>query len=614
MFGKVAAHLCLILLFISVLNAQSYTNDQFSKRVDETASAINKAEKTYKDIEKEVKRHFPEGSRKSPIYLAIRDDFMVYREIMKRLNEYNVLLDRNSEKYSKLFGGIFGGKDVIAVEDEEFEQVKKLAVELEEMLEEALNDLARAAPLGNVHRTMLDRIVDIEKFRDDLNGQIRELIRDVEKSSRKNERTFRLFKQSETGMTEYGIYRNTDSVRINLIDAQQNFASLKDSIGLLQKQIQHMLSGMAKRGEEMRVWETYESISVERVRLTKGIEQGVSRIEKLREELENFVKLMSEFGDILTEMDKDIGLIHESYQNAVNSLEEDSLRNSSLIGKMARGYSLEKPPYRELIAAYKKAETTVGRAEAAIENMVESRLALINHVSGMKGLKTDPGKYDRFKELDRNFDSANKSGKKRLKELDDALEAFREVILENFLNTTEYWELVYEVESDKSFGGEETVAENFGYLFDLNELPAEAYHGQLISTLQLRLEKTRKRGQQSWSHQLVFSGEHDFPLEGFILRSPDGSILVKADRDSIAVEEEKNKEGIVQFEWEVPVSQSQLDQMIMEQELIFRVHLITTTHRVNLTLYRERIFRDYVVPEERKEMWQKILQDKIDGV
>ena len=130
MAGMTAALFYFILFLSSGLTAQSYTKDQFSKRVDETASAIKKAEKTYKSIEKEVKRHFPEGKRKSPLYLVIRDDFMEYRGIMKRLNEYNISIDRNSDKFSKLFGGVFKGKDVISTEDEEFSQVLKLAKNL----------------------------------------------------------------------------------------------------------------------------------------------------------------------------------------------------------------------------------------------------------------------------------------------------------------------------------------------------------------------------------------------------------------------------------------------------------------------------------------------------
>ena len=131
---------------------------------------------------------------------------------------------------AKLFGGVFKGKDVISTEDEEFSQVLKLAKELEEALSESLNDLARAAPLGNVHRPILDKIVDIERFRDDLNGQINAVSRDIERSSRENGRMLRLFKKSGEGVTDFGIFRNADSVRTKLLDEQSHLESLADSL------------------------------------------------------------------------------------------------------------------------------------------------------------------------------------------------------------------------------------------------------------------------------------------------------------------------------------------------------------------------------------------------
>ena len=303
-------------------------------------------------------------------------------------------------------------------------------------------------------------------------------------------------------------------------------------------------------------------------------------------------------------------LLEKSYQNAMQSLKKDSLRYSSLMEKVPRGYTQEKPPYRELRATFGEAEATVRTAEITLKSMIKWRIDFIDHVSEMEGLKTDPGKYDRFKALNINFQDDYKTGKKTLKELDDAINAFREVIIEHFINTPEYWELLYKVEYDKSFGGNETVAENYGYLFDPNELPPKAYQGLMISSFQLKLVKTRERGQQSWSHHLIFSGDHDFPLEGFLLRSLDGVILVKADRDSITVEEEISKEDMIQFEWEIPVSLKQLGQMIKESELTLRVHLLTVTHRVNLTMYREKMFKDYLIPDERKQMWERIFRTK----
>lgn len=611
MAGKLAALSFFTLIFTSGLTAQVYTKDQFSHRVDETTTAIRKAEKIYKNVEKEVQRHFPEGTRRSPLYLAIRDDFMEYREIMKRLNDNNISFNRSSEEYSKLFGGVFGGKDEISTEDDEFDKVNRLAGELEEVLTVALNDLSRAAPLSNVLRTMLDRISDIKKFRDNLNGHINTLTRNVERSSRENEGLFRLFTQTGKGMMEYGVYHNADSVRTVLSSVQQEFSSRRDSLRLLLEQTNRLLSGIAKRGEELRVWETVEHIIYEQEQLVKSADLKAIRIDNLRNELDDLLKLMSEFSDILSDMGEDIALLRNNYQKAVKSLEEDSLRYSSLMGKMVKGYTVDKLPYRELKKAYHEADDMVENAEVALRNMAQSRQDLIDHVSGMKGLKNDSDKFSRLKDLNGKFNTAYKSGEKTLKQLEDGIERLREVIIKFFVNTTEYWELLYKVESEKSFGGEEIVVENYGYLYDPNALPEEDYHGRFISTFQLKLEKNRERGKQLWNYYLVFSGEHDFPLEGFILQSSDGITLIEVSKESVFEKEEKNKNDRVKFKWRIPLQQTQLDQIIKPGTLTLRIHLLTVTHRVNLTLFRKKVYRDYLIPKRRKQMWSTLLNNTV---
>jgi len=609
--GKISALLSFILLLSSGLTAQSYTKGQFSKRVDETASAVRKAEIKYRSIEKEVKRYFPAGTLKSPLYLVIRDDYMEYRKLLKEMNGSKVFMEKRNRKYNKLFGPLQRQNlDFLREEDEEYVQAKELAEELEETLTTTLDNLARSAPLGKVLRTILERVSGINDFIDELENQIRSSRRDLERSSRETAQVYRLFNKVGAKMSEYGVYRNADSVRTILQKIEKEHAATHDTLQILINQTQHLLTGTAKRGEELRVWDTFGEISGEKSRLSHKIEKSAFRIEDIRKDLENSLKLISEFGDILSEMDKDMVLLEKSYQNAMQSLKKDSLRYSSLMEKVPRGYTLEKPPYRELRATFSEAEATIRTAEITLKSMIKLRIDFIDHVSEMEGLKTDPGKYDRFKALNINFQDDYKTGKKTLKELDDAINAFREVIIEHFINTPEYWELLYKVEYDKSFGGNETVAENYGYLFDPNELPPKAHQGLMISSFQLKLVKTRERGQQSWSHHLVFSGDHDFPLEGFLLRSPDGVILVKADRDSIAVEEEISKEDMIRFEWEIPVSLKQLGKMIKESELTLRVHLLTVTHRVNLTMYREKMFRDYLIPDERKQMWERIFRTK----
>ena len=99
--------------------------------------------------------------------------------------------------------------------------------------------------------------------------------------------------------------------------------------------------------------------------------------------------------------------------------------------------------------------------------MIDLRTAredLISHVATMDGVKKNAAKYDRFKQLQKDFAEANKTGVKRLKELDDAIEAYRQVILDNFLNTPKYWALLYEVGFKSSRKGD-VLAENYGFFW-----------------------------------------------------------------------------------------------------------------------------------------------------
>ena len=223
----------------------------------------------------------------------------------------------------------------------------------------------------------------------------------------------------------------------------------------------------------------------------------------------------------------------------------------------------------------------------------------------MDGIKTDEAQYSRFKQLQDNFGEANKQGERRLKELDDAIEEFRQVILDNFLNTPEFWALQYSVEQESSRRSGETLAENVGYLLDLNRYRAEKYHGHLVSDFQLRLTK---RGVASPSFELIFSGSHEFPIRGIRLLSGSGDILFEGLRDSVESKtEETRNDELVAFEWRLPVSASIVTQIATGDDHSMRIMYASIGNRVNLTGYTTKVYREYKIPKERLESWRRIL-------
>ena len=85
----------------------------------------------------------------------------------------------------------------------------------------------------------------------------------------------------------------------------------------------------------------------------------------------------------------------------------------------------------------------------------------IYHVWKIDGIKSDPSQYDRFNELQKDFSEVKKIGERRIKELDATIKVFRQVIIDNFLNTPEFWALKYTVEEESSRGGGKIIKENF---------------------------------------------------------------------------------------------------------------------------------------------------------
>lgn len=75
-------------------------------------------------------------------------------------------------------------------------------------------------------------------------------------------------------------------------------------------------------------------------------------------------------------------------------------------------------------------------------------------------------------------------------------------------------------------------------------------------------------------------------------------------------EEKRMKEGSVSFVLEMPVPSSLVAELAQMEQLVLKIHFLTITHRIDLTLHRKKLFREYEVPRERLVEWGKMVGDK----
>ena len=219
----------------------------------------------------------------------------------------------------------------------------------------------------------------------------------------------------------------------------------------------------------------------------------------------------------------------------------------------------------------------------------------------MDGIKTDPSQYERFNELQKDFSELKKIGERRIKELDDTIKVFRQVIIDNYLNTPEFWALKYTVEEESSRRGGQIIKENFGYLLDMNRFRAEKYHGHLISDFELKLIK---RGNDNPIFELVFSGKNEFIIEGIQVLNGKGELFFESLRDNV---KSKTEDKIVNFEWIIDVNENVISQISNETEHTLRILYVTVSSRVNLTGYTTRIYKEYRIPKVRLKSWRRII-------
>ncbi|MBC8174307.1 MAG: hypothetical protein H8E82_01455 [Candidatus Marinimicrobia bacterium] len=339
---------------------------------------------------------------------------------------------------------------------------------------------------------------------------------------------------------------------------------------------------------------------------SEGKKRTLGKIEEFQEELDRFWEFYDKYKDALENMDRGLSELNTRHIESVAVFELDRNRLIALYENAPERADTNIFPYSDLKSAFLISEEILSDAENISRKANNYKSRLIAHVNAMDGLKTDEKKYNTFKDIQNEFDRTKMEALDEYKHHLESSEEFKNVILDHFLNTQQYWDIEYVVESEKTLWGNEMVEENYGYIYDPNEYPEKPYHGKLISQFQLKLKIERARGREMWTPALIFSGENDFPIQGMRLTSGD-SVLYEIFSEGVQIKEEKDKDDVFVFKWELPINFDLVKKLVESDKLIFKIHFLTVTHRIGLTLYKQKMSKEYVIPEERIVKWKAMV-------
>ncbi|MFQ6673363.1 MAG: hypothetical protein ACE5GH_01105 [Fidelibacterota bacterium] len=584
---------------------EGLSRTQFDKPVDHINARVKKARKEHRDLEKKVKSLFPEGSRKSSFYLSIEDDFWAYRKSMKNLDSGVANLDGVRKRYAKLFSaGFLKSVAILREGDGNWEEALNLSLRLEDTVSSALKELDLVGMFRERFSSFVDRMVEVERFAEESESSAGREARAFRKVSGITEDLVRGCQEVDTTISRYPVYEAADSVRHLLEETVHALGAATDSLAALSSRLNTLLRGESRSGDERRVWDLYGEHVKRRNTLESDMLKAMESSGNLRQQLEQSMRIMAEFKTVLAEMDEAMARLVKDQKEREDEFEEDGSRFLALWRAAADGISMDDFPYGDLRAAFEASENRLGAARESIEHAWDLRNRFIEHAGKM--VSPDQQQYGEFNRLKKKFAETTELTAEGQERYGSAADVYRNVIRENFVNTSPYWDLTYKVERKKPGGGGLILEENVGYIYDSNEYPDKPYHGKLIATYQLRLRKWMPDERARSIYHLIFQGSNEFGVEGMILSDGD-SVLYRVSAGEVESDQVKTTGGPVSFVWELPVKESLVRQLARARRPILRVHLYTLVRRVNMTLYRQKVYKDYQIPSERLQQWKKLL-------
>ncbi|MFQ6615687.1 MAG: hypothetical protein ACE5HZ_02815 [Fidelibacterota bacterium] len=586
---------------------QAFYKAQFENEVVDAISSARAAERQYRQVEKILKGLFPEDTRRSPFFLSVERDFWTYRQSVKKLNDTVLNLAEARKDYARLFSrGLLRSVDVIAQEDDGWETARNLALSLEQNLDVARTELEHMDQAYETFSSFEQEIEGVMETSRDLESTVKSLDRNVSRWTVEWETMIRQFGTVDTTLKRFTLYTRADSIRRLLEETIETLDVRMDSLTSLADRLDYLLAGVAVSGDENRVRDLYRSVDNERSVLPGEVEEYLEKGEKWGRELGNALNLLETVRKMVADMDEALAQLSKREEEVTQAWSVDSLRMTSLMSRSRDSASLNRPPYPELKDAYQEVAAFVNGLERLVVDVVTTRQQIIEASAEM--ISPDDLELDELREAKKTFDQTWELYMDQADRLDRVHEDFNLVILENFVNTPEYWDIQYMLVERKNDRGETIVEENYGYLYDAHAYPGKPYHGQLVSELQFRLRKEERGASGEGHFFFVFEGSGPVGAEDIILMDGD-SIVFQASKDDAAVWKETARDRTVQFEWIIPVGRSMVRTLTRTEHLVLRVHHLTLTHQVNLTLFKKGLYRDYGIPKERVNRWAVLLEE-----
>ena len=208
----------------------------------------------------------------------------------------------------------------------------------------------------------------------------------------------------------------------------------------------------------------------------------------------------------------------------------------------------------------------------------------------MKSIRNEKEKYDIFKNFLSDFNNLNKSSLEEVSNFKKLNINFKNNVITNFKNTTEYWSIIYK----SNDSNETSFTENFGYLIDLNRYPVPQYYGQLISDYQIKLIREKNK------YKINFLTSSDLPIRGFQILSLKNQVLIESSFDQW---QEIDIENIKYFSSLVDVSVDSLSLLINAESHILKILFVSMKNKINLTRYETKIYKKYKIPDKRLGVW-----------
>ncbi|MBF88098.1 MAG: hypothetical protein CMG75_00285 [Candidatus Marinimicrobia bacterium] len=445
---------------------------------------------------------------------------------------------------------------------------------------------------------------EVKTSANELKKNLLSVNRDVADNHLKNEKVINQFEKNKLTMDSYPIIIKADSVKSYLLRMQKNYELMEDSLISTSQNFDSFLAGDQTSKKGITARQFYERILNKGNEQLKEINSQPDQLIVEQKKLEDLNDLILEFKEVLNDIDQDIVFFDQSIRDEEEKLVADSLRYSSLFERMPKGFTKNSFPYNELEQSFSNIQIKLIKARDISNDLKKIKTEIITHVGKMDGIKRDPSLYNNFNAMQKSFSEVKKNGEKIIEELDDSINLFHQVIIDNFLNTPEFWALKYNVTEESSRRKEKILKENFGYLQDMNRFRGKKYHGHFVSDFELKLIK---KGNNNPTFQLIFSGKNDFFVGGVKILNKKGELFVEINRDSIQSKLEDEDDKIVNFEWTVDINENILSQIVNESEHTVRILYITVTNRINLTGYSTKIYKEYRIPQVRLQSWKRII-------